>query len=85
MVFPVPHDQFNAIQNPPSALSISEVRILAKGSLSSLQFANGLSIGISGNEGLSFMVCNVYKLIVSRFIPLCDNDKMAETNYLLCK
>ena len=29
---------------------------LAKGSLSSLQFANGLSEGISGKEGLSFIV-----------------------------
>ena len=36
--------------------NITEVRILAKGSLSSLQFANGLSAGISGNEGLNFIV-----------------------------
>jgi len=59
VVFPVPHDPFNAMVNPPSAQFITEVRILAKGSLSSLQFANGLSAGISGNEGLSFIVNNI--------------------------
>ena len=59
VVFPVPYDPFNAIVNPPSAQSITEVRILANGSLSSLQFAKGLSAGISGNEGLSFIVSSI--------------------------
>ena len=35
------------------------VRILANCSLSSLLFAKGLSAGISGNEGLSFIVSNI--------------------------
>ena len=51
----IPDDPFNAIVNPPSAQSITEVRIFANGSLSSLQFAKGLSAGISGNEDLSFI------------------------------
>ena len=68
--------------NPPSAQSITEVRILANGSLSSLQFAKGLSTGISGNEGLSFMVSNVYSESYQDLFYVCDDDKKADSYYV---
>jgi hypothetical protein len=43
-----------------------------------LQFAKGLSAGISGNEGLSFIVNRVFGESYQDLFRVFDNDKLTE-------
>jgi hypothetical protein len=43
-----------------------------------LQFANGLSVGISGNEDLSFIVNRVFGESYQDLFRVFDNDKLTE-------